>query len=403
MRTTIVRIAIFNESFWNKGLIESQNLQPLKILAKKDKRYQIEVTAFISLLEIIRSWKLILRYIEQQRSEGVIFKVFPILYLPSRLFYPRWFMLPTLLLNTFPYILYLLIVDRKTKHKVYYNLRSYEIALCFSLLYRYPDRLVFDPRTDMILEQVTIGTWKEKSISYKIWRILECYIITHTCKTLFISEPMRDDILDRCSLDHQENKYIVHYNQVDFERFYTQEHTKDISFLYSGTLGHYNDFSFYLKFMKVAIKKWPDAILHVVTNTRPNLFIGELAKPEFKELSKNVKFHLAPKYEEIPKIYSICNYGLQLMRNADSRMGVKYVEYIAAGLTPIVNDKVKGAVQFSRKMKVGIVIEDYSLDHLIKFLAEQIEQNISPAPNWENIRELIDMNLSYGILAQIFD
>jgi len=68
MRTTIVRIAIFNESFWNKGLIESQNLQPLKILAKKDKRYQIEVTAFISLLEIIRSWKLILRYIEQQRS-----------------------------------------------------------------------------------------------------------------------------------------------------------------------------------------------------------------------------------------------------------------------------------------------------------------------------------------------
>lgn len=339
-----------------------------------------------------------------QFAQGFSIKVFPVFYLPSSLFYPRWFMIPFLFLNTFPYLLFLKCHDRYLNNvDIWYQLRSYEIAAVFNLIYRGKRNLVFDPRTDFLEELVGIGVWSRSSISYRFWFEQERKLLTETRRSLFISDVMKKELLDRHGITDDPEKFIVLYNQADFSHFYRQGTKKENNFLYTGSLGNWNKISNYLKFFNAISRYMPYSLLYIVTNTKLSKFKKELLCSEFDEIRNNIVLCNDIDYDDLPNLYAKCKYGLQLMSRGDSRIGVKFVEYIAAGLLPIVNENVKGAADFVRRFSIGVVI-----DQDIKEIDEQFCDKILKAyenqlPASDIIRGALDLKQCAKLLERIFN
>ncbi|MDZ7724270.1 MAG: glycosyltransferase [candidate division KSB1 bacterium] len=255
----------------------------------------------------------------------------------------------------------------------------------------------------MINELVLIGIWKKNSISERLWKYFEKVTINRSNKVLFISNTMKKDFLNRSGLDDNKDRYIVYYNKVDFNHFepINKAH-KQFTFLYSGSLGHWNNLYTYLSFFKRICNIHNDSVLYIVTSTRPSKYTGVLNSSEFMDIRNKIKLFTNVNYEDLPGIYSECNYGLQLMNKSDSRLGVKFVEYIATGLIPIVNENVKGAVEFIKIYSTGLVIKN-DFDEIDEaFIDSLLDIRASFPDNISYIRQLIDANSSASELSKIF-
>lgn len=399
----VIRLTIFNECFWEKGLIYSQNIEPINKFIRNTGGISFEIIAFISLLDIIRFRKQIKKFKQEQVNLIKKIRIFPTLYLPSRLFYPRWFLMPFLFFNLFIYIIALYITDTISKRIVFYNLRSYQVSIIFTLLYKKKESLIFDPRSDMINEMISIKTWKKNSLSHKVWKASEKYILLHTNKTIFISDVMKMDILKRNTLPDNKNKYYTYYNQVDFKRFAPNNNKGENIFLYTGSLGNWNSIETYLSFFKKVLLYMEDSVLYIVTNSRSYKYEPILFSENFKSIQERVVIIKNPKFNDLPEIYSKCKYGLQLMSEPDSRLGVKYVEYIASGIIPIVNSNVRGAAEFSKNHSLGIVL-DNNFNNIDKNICDKIGElkftNLQIEKN--KIKNLLDVNYSNYILKNIY-
>ena len=83
-------------------------------------------------------------------------------------------------------------------------------------------------------------------------------------------------------------------------------------------------------------------------------------------------------------------------------MGVKFVEYIAAGVFPIVSANVQGAAFLVNKYKLGAVVENMNdLNNVISLISarKQIDKNSS---NYQSFKEETDLAQFGTILTNIF-
>ena len=81
------------------------------------------------------------------------------------------------------------------------------------------------------------------------------------------------------------------------------------------------------------------------------------------------------------------------MSKKDTRVGVKFIEYIAANLIPIVNTNVYWErTALARKYEIGIVLDDETeeVDSIVNRL-EQIKQNRNNSKLAE-FRKITDLN-----------
>jgi glycosyltransferase involved in cell wall biosynthesis len=403
-RTKTIRLCIFNEEFWSKGLVYSQNILPLITLREQSQGLNIEIIGFISFLSLFISRRSIRTFEKEMLAHGIKVQIFPTLYIPSRFFYPRWFMIPFLIVNTAPYIWYLKLYDF-VRHdgNIWFQLRSYEVAFAFNFLYRGRRHLVFDPRTDFLEELTGIGIWTKNSMSYRFWLHQEERLLTLATKTIFISDTMKEDILSRHGICDQPDKYFVFYNQADFSHFESALNKKYQNFLYTGSLGNWNNISNYLNFFKQLAPYFPDSSLYIVTLTNPSKFQATLLDSEFDEIRSRVKLVRDLTYAELPRIYADCKYGLQLMSHSDSRVGVKYVEYIAAGILPIINSNVRGAVDFSTRFSIGIIAPGPGKSVDQEFCDAIKAAHLAQFPVGPAIRAEINLKESTSTLKTIFN
>lgn len=168
MRT--IRLTIFNEDYWSKGLIYTQNVLTLKILSNSNS-CKLEIISFTSLFMYLRNYSQIRQFKAEMESSGIKVRNFITLYYPTRLLIARWYVLPFLFLNTMAYILYLSIKDNNKD--VVYNLRSYQVALAFCFFYTQKDKLIFDPRTDWIEENINSGNFRSAGFNVFLWNKFE--------------------------------------------------------------------------------------------------------------------------------------------------------------------------------------------------------------------------------------
>lgn len=397
-----INLVVFNEPYWDKGLIYSQNILPLLQLVKTG-QYSLDVISFTSLPFLFKSKKDIQATKNDLEQYGVNVRNFPVLFYPTRFMLLRYFLLPFYFLNVFLYIKFLNHQDKKSKEEVFYSVRSYQAALGFLNFYKNKDRIIFDTRTDWIEENVNVGNFKPDGTTVKFWRNAEKQMLLKFRKTLFISDLFRDAVLERHSIKLDEKKYCLVYNPINYEHFHSvQNHDQDNNFLYTGSLGHWNNISIYLDFFLRVADKMPTSKLIVCTGSPVHKVKPTFDLPKYDTIRSRVEIHYSVPYSELPSFYARCTYGLQLMSKKDTRVGVKFIEYIAANLIPIVNTNVKGAAALARKYEIGVVLDGDTeeADSIISRL-KQIKQNRNNSKLAE-FRKITDLNEFANILEPIY-
>lgn len=397
-----IRLVVFNEPYWDKGLIYSQNILPLLQLVKTGK-YSLDIISFTSLPFLFKSKTNIQATKNDLKQYGVNVRNFPVLFYPTRFMLLRYFLLPFYFLNVFLYVKFLNHQDEKSDKDIFYNIRSYQAALGFLKFYKNKDRIVFDTRTDWIEENINVGNFKPDGATVKFWRNAEKQMLLKFRKTLFISDLFRDAVLKRHSIKLDDNKYCLVYNPINYKHFHSvQNHDQDNNFLYTGSLGHWNNISIYLDFFLKVADKMPSSKLIVCTGSPIHKIEPTFNLPKYDAIRNRVEIHYSVPYSELPSFYARCTYGLQLMSKKDTRVGVKFIEYIAANLIPIVNTNVMGAAALARKYEIGIVLDDETeeVDSIV-YRLEQIKQNRNNSKLAE-FRKITDLNEFANILKPIY-
>lgn len=359
MRT--IRLVVFNEEYWGTGLIYSQNLLPLQSL--KDKYdVRVELISFTSIPMLFLKRGNIKETRERLNKEGIQVRDFPILYYPTRFLLPYWFLLPYLFLNVFIYIIWLSIMDKK--QDVVYNLRSYQPALAFYWLYGHKDKLVFDPRTDFVEEKVNAGQFKRGGVTARYWRKMEGKFVKSFKKTIVISDPFKDNLISFHKVDP--SKIVVLYNPINYSHFsVAKEKHEGYVFLYTGSIGGWNKLENYLSIFMMFNKHYPNSKFVVCTSATRDKIEATIGNSKYSVIAGKVEVHYNVPYDVLPSIYAQCDYGFQIMKKRDSRVGVKFIEYIAAGIIPIVSKNVLGAAVLVDKYGMGIVIDDDDSESII--------------------------------------
>lgn len=397
-----IRLVVFNEPYWDKGLIYSQNILPLLQLVKTGK-YSLDVVSFTSFPFLLKCKKEIRATKDELKEYGVNILNFPVMFYPTRFMLLRYFLLPFYFLNVYFYIKHLSSQDAKSTDDIFYSIRSYQAALGFLKFYKNKDRVIFDTRTDWIEENVNVGNFKSSSLTVRYWRKKEKQMLLDFRKTLFISDLFRDAVLKRHSLSLDENKYCLVYNPINYKHFQSVQNTdQDNNFLYTGSLGHWNNISIYLDFFMSVAKEMPTSKLIVCTSSPVHKVEPTFNQAKYDGIRSRVEIHYNVPYSELPSYYARCTYGLQLMSKKDTRVGVKFIEYIAANLIPIVNANVMGAAALARKYDIGIVLEDKdeNADAIVERL-RQVKQN-SINCKLSEFRQMTDLNEFANILKTIY-
>jgi hypothetical protein len=396
-------LVIFNEIFWDKGLIYTQNISPLLKLNQRKLDVNIKIISFTSIFLMLVKWKEIKCFRKDLKTKKVTLTNFPILFYPSRHFIIRWFLFPFFVLNVLPYLIYLNIKDLISKIFTQYTIRSYSGALAFLLFYYKKDRLYFDPRTDWIIENKNIGRWKEGGVTDRLWNSWEKKIISRFRKTIFISDVFKSDLIQRHCLNKYDDKLVVLYNPIDYNQFDKILNIAKKDFLYTGSLGHWNNIRLYLDFFLLIHEFFPSSVFKILTGTSRNKLQKDIDDPKYKVIKEKININYNVPINKLAHHYESCAYGLQFMDKKDNRVGVKFIEYIAAGIVPIVNENVQGAAYLSKKKDIGIVL------HNKGFNTEEIVHKIKETKiikksslNYINFKSLTDLNQITDKLIKIY-
>lgn len=395
----IIRLVIFNEEYWNKGLIYTQNIIPLKKLAEATES-KLEIISFTSYPKFISCKNKITDFCSEMMDNGITVRNMNVLYYPTRFMLPRKFMLPYFYMNVWRYVKALYKEDKDKD--VVYNLRSYQAALAFYKYYPDHSKLIFDPRTDWIEENINRGDFKKGSRTVKFWNKAEEAFVNSFRKTILISDVFKEDLVQRYNI-RDDSRLVILYNPIDYFHFNVNKVPhQGIVFLYTGSLGGWNLLENYLDFFKELYLVEPTCRLIVCTTTSQSKVESILAKDSYSGIKDSVSVYYDVKFEDLPTYYSQCDYGLQLMNKKDSRVGVKFVEYLAAGLIPIVNSNVQGAAFLSSKLRMGVVLDgnengEQLYDKVIS--AQAIDRN---SDSYNYIKRLTDVNAIADYLKTIY-
>lgn len=396
-----IRLVVFNEPYWDKGLIYSQNILPLLQLVKT-RNYSLDIFSFTSLPMLFKHQRQIQKTKNDLKQYNVSIRDFPILFYPTRFMLLRYLLIPYYYINVYFYIIFLNWKDKDLK-ELFYSIRSYQAALGFLKFYKKKERIIFDTRTDWIEENINIGNFKPRDRTVKYWEKAEKQMLLKFRKTLFISDLFRDAVLKRHSINLDENRYCLVYNPIDYKHFQSVKNNDyNNNFLYTGSLGHWNNISIYLDFFMNLADKMPTSKLIICTSSPVHKVKPIFNQTKYDLIRNRVEIHYNVPYSELPSYYARCTYGLQLMNKKDTRVGVKFIEYIAANLIPIVNTNVMGAAALSRKYDIGIVLEDMG-DNVdaISCRLKQIKQNRTNS-KLSDFRKLTDINEFANILKPIY-
>lgn len=394
-----IRLVVFNESYWGKGLIYSQNILPLKKLANETGS-QIELFSFTSILKLFLERKSITEFRVMMAKEGVTVKNFPVFFYPARVFLLRYFLIPYFYMNVAPYVWFLRNKDKNID--VVYNLRSYATSLAFYKFYHDYNKLIFDPRTDWIEENVNAGNIKPEGETVRFWNRMEGEFVRRFKKSIFTSETFRDNVITKHNIK-ETDKYEIVYNPIDYSLF-TIEKVPHMGkcFLYTGSFGRWNKLETYLDFFKSIFANDSTCSMVICTSSSHTKVEKIISSVKYNSIRNAVKVYYNVSIDDLPKYYAMCDYGLQLMTKKDSRVGVKYVEYVAAGITPIVSENVQGAAYIARKYSLGIVLpSDINLGNNYTVISEAKTIDVNSI-SYNKFRDVSDLNRISQLLKHIY-
>jgi len=219
-------------------------------------------------------------------------------------------------------------------------------------------KYIFDPRSPFPEENVSSKIWKIKSFNYLYWKKIEKYLINNAVKVFLVSKSLLKEYQNN---DKREKFVIVPNNYpLSFDiRYEMSLGNNDVTekICYVGSFGHWNDYRLYLRLFKSIIREF--GCIYIFQIITPKKFHKEIKNYAEKLKIPNDLIELMQVDQfDIAKTIGSSLAGIYLMSQEDSRLGVKTVEYLRAGIPVIVSRSIEGAVLLVEEENVGVIIDD---------------------------------------------
>ena len=357
----------------NSTILKTQVIELLKKANSKDNNLSFEIVYFCSILDGIRFHENIRRIKNDLKTNNINMIIIPIFTIPKiiDLFFYKWyFAFYPLLISTF----FLFLVSKVRKLKIL-HFRSYPIVYSGIFLKRvYKNlRVIFDTRSSFPEEGVRLKKWKEKSISYRYWKVIESKAIEKSDATIVVNNCMRDTFAYK-----KINNIKVVPNNVDIDRFtFNREQRENlrnalnigentIVLVYNGSLfkDSWNDPENYLEIFEILKNMKIEYMVVFFTHQASDVkeYFRRMLPLESNYIVLDVK------YEDMGNYLSIADVGINFMSEADYRLSIKTVEYISIGLPLLTNTNMKALCQLIRKERIGEIIGEEKENAVRKIL-----------------------------------
>jgi len=211
---------------------------------------------------------------------------------------------------------------------------------------------VFDTRSLFIDENTLNGSFKHNSINYKMWKYFEKKILKNSYKTTAVALKQKEYYETICPKANIEliPCFISPLKAVTVDRQIRLRlelgfNSEDIVIVYYGSLDDgWNNIDMYAK----AFKNLSDQNYKVLIISQNYTLISKdsrLVNENIIILNTTHKTGI-----ELSEYMQLADYGIVLMRKAadwETRLSVKFVEYLNAGLQVIVGEHVGEAVRYA--------------------------------------------------------
>ena len=346
--------------------------------------------------------------------------VFVPLLLPRR--WSFYFPLPVLMIVLALSVPVLFFKQARRRYHVM-HCRSYVSTLCAllvrSLLKNF--KVVFDMRGFYPEEGLLQHTWKQGSLSFKLWKRLERYLTGKADHTIALSDAFRERVRetggrDCCTLIYAGTD-VSKFREAAKRRTQTRAalgfRDKKV-FAYSGGLGSWHDPAMLAKLGAVLDQNIPSAALLVLTpHERGELereFLTAGVKPERVTIMS-----VTP--AEVPQYLCAADFGIVPLRRieatdpakavGETMIGLKVAEYMAAGLPIIVNERVSGLSSLMAAFKIGIFFNDEDMLAVVPRLKTMIKDYLEFKANCRTVSEKflsldIALQAYYGVYRAVF-
>jgi len=270
--------------------------------------------------------------------------------------------------------------------------RSYVSTFC-ALLVRFLFRsikVVFDMRGFYPEEGLIQKTWTRHSLTFKAWKRIERFLIRHADHTIAVSESFEKRVTESggnaCSLIYLGTD-IAKFREAAPLRMQTRTDLglqgKTV-FAYCGGLGSWHDPAILAKVGAAIGRNFMDAALLVLTPDDPLDLETQFLRAGLE--SERVRI-MAVEPTEVPRYLCAADFGIVPLRDmdesdpacvvADTMIGVKVTEYMAAGLPVIVNERVGGFRTLMTRFKIGVFFDSENLEAMMPKLRSMIEDIVT--------------------------
>ena len=244
-----------------------------------------------------------------------------------------------------------------------FHCRSYPAAYAairFKKLFS-ATKVIFDPRSDFVEENVTAGKWAYGDKTFVFWKSAEGRILASADAIACISP---SHLRKYISIAPTSNYFTVP-NNVDWERF---RRVDDNRRSIRGQWGVREDELVFCYLGALTSTGWhrADIYAHVckaISATGIRCRFAFLTPPHGGNLLRNLLgdignslILISPPYEEVPKLLAGADYGLMFLDKRKLAVGTKIGEYLAAGLPLIANKNCIGAAELIEDKKVGHLV-----------------------------------------------
>ena len=345
---------LFNESL-DSGLIKSQVIDFLKNINNDYEIYLINFVPFYKALDIYKVKKM-----NKQLSEYNVKILFLPITIPSRLFvFKRWF-------KFFSYIYtpFLLILCYFFKFNILHCRSYFSTSIGVNCKKIIPElKIIFDTRSLFIEENVSAGNIPYKDKSYYKWKQEEKRLLVESDKVIAINEsfkkyytkyiPRRKLKIIPILVDEE----VVFFDEEKRKKLRDKFNIKNKTVIsYVGSFYGWNDPELYADYFKKLSKVIETPFFLIITRDKK-----EIKKSLKKRGVESQNYYITScKHKRIRDFLSAADYGIIVMNeNLDSntRLGVKFIEYLATGLTVVTNSNVGAAKNFILNNKCGIILE----------------------------------------------
>ena len=307
----------------------------------------------------------------------------------------RWtaksgFLLVSLLLTlSLPALLYRMLRERQD----IVHCRSYAatiLALAMKLVFR-DLKVVFDPRGFWPEEGVVTRRWKEGSLTFRVWKQVERYLLRRSDKVIALSEAFAKHIAE---ITKGANCALI-YASADIQKFTDARKLRDVMrrelglegttvFVYNGGLQEWHD-PHLLGYVFRAIHQTSENVKLLVLTTYKKtsleaVFQGAGLNPEDFQI-------VAAEPHDVPSYLGACDYGIVPLREisesgamtvvAETMIGTKVAEYLACGLPIIVNKHAGGLKSLMEQYRIGTFFDSKNLagiTHNIRHMKENYNE-----------------------------